>query len=106
MMDAGVWAFDCETNHRVQVIERIESWGFVSYRVYDAEKETVSIVPAARPRVRLLQKLHVVRKRQKIICRPNIQRLGVRNKRPYVRLDLFHVHRDDSLTQGFKKFVI
>lgn len=35
MFDIGQWAFDNVNRTRVQVLERNDLWGYVSYRVYD-----------------------------------------------------------------------
>ena len=35
MIGVGQWAFDTVRKNRVQVIERNELWGYVSYKVYD-----------------------------------------------------------------------
>lgn len=35
MLKAGEFAFDRNTGKRVQVLERLEVWGYVSYRVFD-----------------------------------------------------------------------
>lgn len=41
MLKAGEFAFDRNTGKRVQVLERIEVWGYVSYRVFDPSNGTV-----------------------------------------------------------------
>lgn len=35
MLKAGEFAFDRNTGKSVQVLERLEVWGYVSYRVFD-----------------------------------------------------------------------
>ena len=46
MLKAGEFAFDRNTGKRVQVLERLEVWGYVSYRVFDPSMGTVYKVMA------------------------------------------------------------
>lgn len=46
MLKAGEFAFDRNMGKRVQVLERIEVWGYVSYRVFDPSNGTVYKVMA------------------------------------------------------------
>lgn len=46
MLKAGEFAFDRNTGKRVQVLERLEVWGYVSYRVFDPSTGTVYKVMA------------------------------------------------------------
>lgn len=41
MLKAGEFAFDRNTGKSVQVLERLEVWGYVSYRVFDPSTECV-----------------------------------------------------------------
>ena len=41
MLQIGDFAFDTSTGANVQVLERIEAWGFTSYRVFDPATGTV-----------------------------------------------------------------
>jgi hypothetical protein len=41
MLKAGEFAFDRNTGKSVQVLERLEVWGYVSYRVFDPSTGTV-----------------------------------------------------------------
>lgn len=46
MLKAGEFTFDRDTGKSVQVLERIEVWGYVSYRVFDPSTGTVYKVMA------------------------------------------------------------
>lgn len=46
MLKAGEFAFDRNTGKSVQVLERLEVWGYVSYRVFDPSTGTVYKVMA------------------------------------------------------------
>lgn len=41
MLERGRWAYDTVKGNRVQVIDREELWGYVSYRVYEPVSKTV-----------------------------------------------------------------
>lgn len=41
MLQTGDYAFDTATGFNVQVLERIETWGYVSYRVFNPSTNTV-----------------------------------------------------------------
>ncbi len=41
MLNVGDLAFDITTGASVQILERIEAWGYVSYRVFDSVKGSV-----------------------------------------------------------------
>ena len=41
MLNVGDLAFDITTGASVQILERIEAWGYVSYRVFDSAKGSV-----------------------------------------------------------------
>jgi ERCC4-related helicase len=46
MFNVGALVFDTVRNQRVQVLERYEVWGFVSYKVYNPSEDTVYKLPA------------------------------------------------------------
>ena len=46
MFNVGALVFDTVRNQRVQVLERFEVWGFVSYKVYNPSEDTVYKLPA------------------------------------------------------------
>ena len=41
ILKVGDLAFDITTGASVQILERIEAWGYVSYRVFDSAKVSV-----------------------------------------------------------------
>ena len=41
MLQVGEFAFDTETGVNVQILERIEAWGYTSYRVFNPSTGTV-----------------------------------------------------------------
>ena len=35
MLEVGKFAFDTENSANVQILEKIEAWGYISYRVFN-----------------------------------------------------------------------
>ena len=46
MLETGKFAFDTSNNASVQILEKIEAWGYTSYRVFNPATGTVYKVTA------------------------------------------------------------